>query len=268
MLSVSSDDDDDEDDEDGVMSPVTVWVGVTPAHHAAQSILVLLKDHQITDVDIDFRESIYMREAGPQLCRLVRDFDPLVDVLSPLTPALGLGIINRLEAQGTMALYLAEGDGSDRLLGLTCRHDVLISDKEVNRPYTYHPHGPRRSVCLLGERAFASLIRSIKARIGRHSVGIELWKRQIEEYKVMEQDPGGSDVEGVKTDRIKTEQLVVEADVAMDALAKLLDRVVHDCTSPRSRVLGHVSHSPQLALGVEPHGSLKTMVSSKSTVRS
>ncbi len=210
-----------------------------------------------------------MRGAGPQLCRPVRDFDPLVDVLSPLTPALGLGIstINRLEAQATMALYLAEGDGSDRLLGLTCRH-VLISDKEVNCPYTYQPHGPRRSVSLLGERAFASLIRSIKARIGRHSVGIELWKRQIEEYKVMEQDPGGSDVEGVRTDRIKTEQLVVEADVAMDALAKLLDRVVHDCTSPRSRVLGHVLHSPNSLLALILMGSLKTMVSSKSTVRS
>ena len=55
-----------------VSSPVTIWIGIFPestsataAHDAAQDVLALLKDYQITDLDIDFRESFYMREVGP-----------------------------------------------------------------------------------------------------------------------------------------------------------------------------------------------------------
>ena len=43
-----------------VVGPVTIWIGVfsestsaTAAHDAAQDVLALLKDYQITDVDID-----------------------------------------------------------------------------------------------------------------------------------------------------------------------------------------------------------------------
>ncbi|KAF9503820.1 hypothetical protein BS47DRAFT_1490340 [Hydnum rufescens UP504] len=57
-----------------VTGPVTIWIGVFPestsataAHDVAQDILVLLRDYEITDVDIDYRESYYTREAGPWL---------------------------------------------------------------------------------------------------------------------------------------------------------------------------------------------------------
>ena len=71
------------------------------------------------------------------------DLDPLVDVVGPIAPALGLSISTqaRLGVQGTMAIYLAEGSGSDELLGLTCRH-VLISSKDTNVDYVYHPSRP------------------------------------------------------------------------------------------------------------------------------
>lgn len=49
-----------------VLSPVTIWIGVFPdsttataAHHAAQRVLALLQKYQITDVDVNFRDSIY-----------------------------------------------------------------------------------------------------------------------------------------------------------------------------------------------------------------
>jgi hypothetical protein len=52
--------------EKPVVGPVTIWIGVSPestsataAHDMAQD--VLLKDYQITDVDIDFRESFDTR---------------------------------------------------------------------------------------------------------------------------------------------------------------------------------------------------------------
>ncbi|KAK0480954.1 hypothetical protein EDD18DRAFT_1363558 [Armillaria luteobubalina] len=63
----------------------------------------LLKHYQITDIDIDFRESFYTCEAGPQLLGSI-------DVVSPLTPTLGLCISTkaRPHTQGMMALYLAK----------------------------------------------------------------------------------------------------------------------------------------------------------------
>ena len=55
-----------------VVSPITIWIGIFPksasataAHDVAQAVLALLKDYQITDVDIDFCESYYIHEASP-----------------------------------------------------------------------------------------------------------------------------------------------------------------------------------------------------------
>ena len=140
----SENEESEDEEEEGkakkpAVSPVTIWTGVFPestsataAHDAAQDVLALLKNHyQITGVDVDFHESLYMREVGTQLLKPVGDLDPLVDVVGPLTRALGLRISTRARAQGTMALYLAEGDGSDGLLGLSCRH-VLIRPNKAN----------------------------------------------------------------------------------------------------------------------------------------
>ena len=49
-----------------IIGPVIIWIGIFPqstsakvAHNVAQDILTLLKNYQITDVNIDFRESLY-----------------------------------------------------------------------------------------------------------------------------------------------------------------------------------------------------------------
>jgi len=120
---------------------------------------------------VDFRESIHTRDVGPRLLRPVDDLDPLVDVVSSLTPALGLRISTRARpnTQGTMALYLAEGGGSNRLLGLSCRH-VLIGPQEGNLDYSYHPSAPAKEVLLLGKSAYADVVDSIKLAIGGHGM--------------------------------------------------------------------------------------------------
>ncbi|KAI9453601.1 hypothetical protein F5148DRAFT_460737 [Russula earlei] len=73
----------------------------------------------------------------------------------PPTPALGFHISPKAmpNAQGTMALYLAKGGGSDRPLGLSCRH-VLIGSKEANVNYVHHPGGCPKDILLLGKSAF------------------------------------------------------------------------------------------------------------------
>ncbi|KAM6499303.1 hypothetical protein JOM56_004811 [Amanita muscaria] len=219
-----------------VVGPVTIWIGVFPestsataAHDAAQDVLVLLKYYQITDVDIDFRESFYTREVGLEP---VGDLDPLVDVVSPLTPALDLRISTkaRPDAQGTMALYLTEGGGSDRLLVLSCRH-VLIGSKEANVDYVHHLSGPPKHVLLLGRRAFTNLVDSIKLRIGRHGITIKRWRKQIE----------------------STQGLLDKAEKAIEALGVLLDQVNKDWNRLDNRVFGHILRSPAITLGVGEH---------------
>jgi hypothetical protein len=54
-----------------VVSPVTIWIGIFPnttsvmaAHNAAQDVLTLLKNYQITNIDVKFHKSLYMHEVS------------------------------------------------------------------------------------------------------------------------------------------------------------------------------------------------------------
>ena len=241
-----------------VVGPVTVWIGVSPestsataAHDAAQVVLALLKDYQITDVDIDFRESLYMRGGRPSASRTVGGLDPLVKVVSPFTPALGLRISTKARpgTRGTMALYLAEGGNSDRLLGLSCRH-VLISSKEANLNYIRHLSGPPRDVLLLGKGAFANLVDSIKLRIGGHSITVKRWKKQIEGFEKREKGTNAPDFEKAKADRIETQGLLDKAGNGDGGTAVLLDQVNKGWNKLDNRVPGHILRSPAITLGV------------------
>ncbi|KAG8906563.1 hypothetical protein FRB99_006677 [Tulasnella sp. 403] len=238
------------DDEKGPTSGLSV----TAAHDASQDLLALLKDYDLTDVDIHYRESNYIREAGPQLFEPVEDLDPTVDVVGPLTPALGLRIStkSRPQAQGTMALYLAEGGGSDRLLGLSCRH-VLFGSNEANVDYVRHHSRPRKDVLLLGTRAFNNLVDSIKLRIGRYGISVKRYRKQIEGFVAREAGTNPVDVEKARANRIETQGFVDNAEKAMEALAKLLDCVKKEWSQLDKRVIGHILRSPAISLGVGPH---------------
>jgi hypothetical protein len=258
------DDEEGEDEEEDdvkklVVGPVTIWTGVFPgstsataAHDAAQDVLALLKDHyQITDVDIDFRESFYTREVGPELLKPVGDLDPLVDVVGPLTPALGLHISTRARpsAQGTMALYLAECDGSDGLLGLSCRH-VLIGPNRANVDYICHPSGPLKDIVLLGKRALIKVVDSVKLTIAGHGISSKRWNKQVEGFEEREKGTDAADVEKARADRVETLGLLDKAEKAMDALGALLDQVNRDWKKLDNRILGPVIRSPAISLGV------------------
>jgi hypothetical protein len=258
------DDEEGEDEEEGeakkpVAGPVTIWTGVYPgstsataAHDAAQDILVLLKDgYEIADIDIDFRESLYTREVGPRLLKPVEDLDPLADVIGPLTHSLGLRISTRSwpGAQGTVALFLAEGDGTDGLLGLSCRH-VLIGPNEANVDYVHHPRGPPKYVTLLGKRDLAKLVDSIKLAIAGHAISSKRWKKQVEWFEEREKGTDTADVEKARAHRIETWGLLEKAEKAMDALKEFLDQVNRDWKKLDNRILGSVIRSPAISLGI------------------
>ncbi|CAE7205656.1 unnamed protein product [Rhizoctonia solani] len=264
-------DDADEEDDGGEsikarlskkpeLGPVTIWIGVYPgstsataAHNAAQDVLALLKDYEITDVDVDFRESYYTREAGPRLLDPPEFWDPLFKVASPITHALGLGIYTkaRLDAQGTMALYLAEGGDSDKLLGLSCRH-VLIGPKEANIDYVHHPNEPREDVLLLGKETLTTFVQSIKGAIQDHEFTAEDCRETI---KRLEGEKGtdtvdAEEVEEAEKARVGAHRSLEKAEEAMGALTALLDQVNNDWRRLDNRVLGHILRSPAIRLGV------------------
>ncbi|KIL60408.1 hypothetical protein M378DRAFT_14168 [Amanita muscaria Koide BX008] len=204
-----------------VVGPVTIWIGVFPestsataAHDAAHDVLALLRSPTSTSTS-----------ASPSTRA------------SPLTPALGLRISTkaRPDAQGTMALYLTEGGGSGRLLGLSCRH-VLIGSKEANVDYVHHLSGPPKHVLLLGGRAFTNLVDSIKLRIGRHGITIKRWRKQIERFEERETGTNAVDVEKAKVARIETQWLLDKAEKVIETLGVLLDQVNKDWNRLDNRV--------------------------------
>ena len=254
--------DTDEDDNAEVKKQVTIWVGArgytvpTAAHNAAKAVLELVGKRSITDVQVEFREAeVHHSVTGPRLLAPVGDLDDLVNVISPLTPALGLSINAAAapEAQGTMCLYL--NDGSGRLLGLTCRH-VVFSDKEPNDNYMYHKSGPRRNVHLLGDRAYQRLVDSIKRRIGAHGINVKHWERQIARFKVREAGDNTDDAGRAREGRAEAEKLVKKAHADTEKLAEFLGRVEKEWGNKNNRILGHVIASPPIALSVgEPRSN-------------
>jgi hypothetical protein len=79
-----------------------------------------------------------------------------------------------------MALYFAEGGNSDKVFGLTCHHVLFKTDGATNDDYVSAGAGaPRKNVQMLGTRAFDKLLNSIKMRIGRHGIMVEIYEGQI-----------------------------------------------------------------------------------------
>jgi hypothetical protein len=125
-----------------ITTPVTIWMGVLPdtltgevAFHSSNDILDLLKEHEISDIDVAYRESVARGFSGPELFAPVSDFDPLKAVIDPLTTALGLPVagLKTLKSQGTMGFYFRVGRD---LYAVTTRH-VLLPEDEGNNSYSY-----------------------------------------------------------------------------------------------------------------------------------
>lgn len=123
-------------------TPATIWIGVMPntttaeeAYRSSRDILDLLAQHNVTDVDIAYRESEVTFSGGPALfAPRRRYFDPLTDVIDSLSSALSVPISPlRMDTQGTLGFYFKAGND---LYGVTTRH-VLFKDYEPNIEYNY-----------------------------------------------------------------------------------------------------------------------------------
>lgn len=228
--------------------PVTIWIGVSLAttsasiaHDAAQDILTLLAKNRLTDIDVDFRGSIYTRAGGPALMPPASRADsPLVRFVRPLTPGLGLFISARdmPDVQGTMTLYLEEGGQglNSRLLGVTSRH-TIVCPKEPNTTVTAQSSAPPRDVVLLSDCRLDQVIQSIEVSLLSARRDVYHCEQNIKERS------SASNAAHAETKKARAEKEIL-------ALETLLADINRDWMSIDQRVLGHLLHSPPIRLGV------------------
>ncbi|KAI5796327.1 hypothetical protein DFH27DRAFT_112451 [Peziza echinospora] len=249
------------DDDQEICGPVVLWIGVVPdslqpedAFGSAKELLALLADFDIHDVEVEYRESRYKPFASSPLLRSVSNLHPTVDVRGPLTPALGLAIAtsDRPDAQGTMALYFAEGGRSDKVLGLTCHHVLFQTEDNHSDEYVFRSAGaPRKYVRLCG---FKRLLASIKLRIGRHGIMVEIYGRDIAKLEARIKGDDDEDAAEAKKELKKTRVLLDDANEAIEDLERFYKTVKKDWGKPEQRTIGHIRYSPALTFDAAPRG--------------
>lgn len=246
------------------ISPVVIWVGVQPdslrgedAFNSSNEILGLLARFDINDVEVEYRESVYKRLAGPALLRSVSSSDATVHARGPLTPALGLSIApsDREGSQGTMALYFAEGGDSNKVLGLSCHHILFQTQMDTNDNYVFTGgNAPRKYVELLGACGFDKLLTSIKICIGTLAIMLPSYEQWI---KVGEENVASASEEDIaqeEKDLRRCRRLLADTHEGIEELVLFYTKVKKDWDQPENRTIGHIRSSPAIAFNVGPEG--------------
>ncbi len=234
-------------------APVILWIGVIPRSlsdndgvDVASRCQELLVKYDITDVDVEIRESVVTRLAGPKLLTSTSEFDPTVSLREPFTTALGLPICAQSTpwAGGTGGFFITECGNTERLLLVTARHVVFTPSENSNEDYEYKNDGrPRHKVILFGEAAFEKHLESILAEIGKMKMTAVILERRI---RAME----GKDDPAVNKERQKLQTMLDDAKEAVEELNAFHQTVLTYWATPESRILGHVILSPPINVNV------------------
>lgn len=251
--------------KDEPVGPVVLWIGVVPetvswekARDAANRCLTLLQESDITDVEIEFRSSVYRRSAGPSLHPYASDWDPTVNVGEPLTPALGLSIASQKtpHVEGTGGLYLAEGGGSEKILLLTARHVLFPPNGGPNFDYTYSKttSSSRHEVLLFGTPALKEFFASIESRIDMLRIDVDVQTSRADALRkvVDEGDEGRVQTASEKLEAAR--KSVVKTNKAIEVLDRFYNDAGRVWRPSQNRILGHVDRSPPLQFGVGTGG--------------
>ncbi|KAF8326997.1 uncharacterized protein EI90DRAFT_3226658 [Cantharellus anzutake] len=230
--------------------PVVLWIGVVPqslsgedAHTAAVGCLQLLESSQLTDVEVEFRESILIRSVGPKLLKYVSSTNPTTSVCGLITPALGLPLAARATsyAEGTGALYISQGRDSEKVYILTTRHVVFPPNAGFNELYNRKwTSQPRREVILPGPKAFQTMLKSTMVKIGEHKIMVDYYNQQLQDLQ------GGGDEE---QEEEVIQGKLKEAEATIEALNHFHDKATKYWSEESLRVLGHVAYSPPITVG-------------------
>ncbi|TFY68395.1 hypothetical protein EVG20_g3582 [Dentipellis fragilis] len=242
-------------DEPYRSAPVVLWIGVIPTSlSGADGVVVaskckelLVAEYNITDVDVEIRQSIVARSAGPKLLRTDRRyFEPTPEARVPLTSTLGLPICAQSTpwAEGTGGFFITEGENSERLLLVTARHVVFPPEEDENKHFVRKNDSQRRcNVMLFGDTAFNNYLTYIKTQIRLEGFGVEYQEQRVERAE-------GSDDPRAKTVLKDAQRELKLARKAIEDFNALSQDISAHWTTPESRTLGHVVLSPPISFGV------------------
>ncbi|KAN0113531.1 hypothetical protein V8E52_007595 [Russula decolorans] len=217
-----------------------LWIGVVPrslsfedAQAAAVGCKQILANADFPDIEIAFRESLYIRSSGPRLLEHDPSEDPIADIRCPFTPSLGIQTAPKDTPHfgGTGALYLRESSQSERVFLLTARHVALPPPAHSNQFYSCKKLSQRRvDIVVLGSKAYTDALEGMMGKIGRELIFIRTRTRAREDYqtKLAKARRTISDMNDFHGDTTKYWSI------------------------PSQRVLGYVLHAPPISLPTGP----------------
>ncbi|KAH8111889.1 hypothetical protein DFH11DRAFT_1512491 [Phellopilus nigrolimitatus] len=249
--------------EPSAPAPVILWIGVFPKSLSGDDGVAvvykcreLLVEFDIADVDVEIRESVVTRSAGPgpKLLKPTRSSDFTERAREPLTTTLGLPICAQSTpcVEGTGGFFIGEGEGeggnAERLLLVTARHVLFPPDKNENSHFERKSDSqPRYNVRLFGDAALNKHLESIETEIGK-------WKWLIQEHKRYIREAEGKDNRSASEKRQKYEAELDKAQNMMEKVKTFHQYMSTHWAAPESRVLGHVVLSPPISVGSSSKG--------------
>jgi len=242
---------------DESFAPVVLWIGVIPGSLSGDDGVVVafkcretLRENDITDVEVEIRESVVTQSAGPKLLRSADTSDPTADFCEPLTTTLGLPICAQSTpwAEGTGGLFITEGENTERLFLVTARHVVFPPDEEKNELFECKNYSqPHYNVIHFGDAAFNKYVESIQSKIRREEFMVRHHEDRVEAVK-------GKDDLGANRERKYSQAQLDKSKKALPKLNPFYQDVLTHWATPESRVLGHVALSPPINVGVDSGG--------------
>ena len=223
------------------------------AHEVSQEILALLREHEVKDAVVEWRESVLQRLAGPPLMRHVGSHNATHHVRRFLTALLGIPLATEgMEAddtQGTLTLWFHEnrdtkGNPSYKVYGVSNCH-VLRKDTTVD--YEHKGGAPKDFVRVCGVRRFQRGLDEIKKHISDHGIRADLWTREIDGLEAME-NQDEEVVGGIRANR----RNLNDENEAIRQLETLYDEVTKYWFDIQlHRDIGYVQHAEAITVDVE-----------------
>ena len=248
------------DHDDGRFpGPVVIWIGVYPdsttattAHEVSKEILTLLKEHQIEDVEVEWRESVVRDTKGSALLPTVSSWDPTASVRGPLTTALGIPIATaeRPNVEGNLGFFFREGrdrngDVSNRILAVTCHH-VLFEKAQLDYARDT-PMMPARDVRLLSLSRFQKLLDDIKTEIRHRSFEIDRRKYVLKSEKNRHPRAEGEDEDELE----RSDEILTSEGKAAAELERFYADTLRDWGDSANRNIGTIDYCPPISSDVK-----------------
>ena len=227
------------------VAPLIIWIGVIPntlsredGHTIALRCKNVLITHKIDDVEVEIRESIVTHYAGPALEAPAPIYDPIAELLEPLTSTLGLSICceKTPNTNGTGGFYVMDADSKIYLI--TARHVLFDSDEhDDNKLYnSKFTSQPCINVLLFSPSRFKEYLRKIEKEIINQRAMISIGERWL--------NAAGDD----QARRDHAEAVIDRANDKIEAYQEHYDYVMQYWSKDTDRILGFLRFSPPIVL--------------------